>query len=48
LALSAFRAIKSAATVDFQGQRLAEVKVEEGKAKLDLAAYEWVELEARW
>jgi alpha-mannosidase len=48
LALSAFRAIKSAATADFQGQTIAEVKVEEGKAKLDLAAYEWVELVARW
>jgi alpha-mannosidase len=48
LALTAFRALKSATTFDFQGQPVAEVTVEEGKAKLDLAAYEWVELVARW
>jgi alpha-mannosidase len=48
LALSSFRPIRSASTVDFQAQRLADVSVEDGKAKLDLAAYEWVELEARW
>ncbi len=48
LALTAFRPIKSAAMVDFQGNRLADVTIDDGKAKLELAAYEWVQLEARW
>ena len=48
LAVSAFRAIKSASTVDFQGNSLAECQVEEGKIKLDLAAHEWAEVHARW
>jgi alpha-mannosidase len=48
LALSAFRSIKSAKTVDFLGGDLAELKIEEGKLKLDLAAQEWVEVVARW
>jgi alpha-mannosidase len=48
LALSAFRAIKSATTVDFLGNPLAELLIEEGKLKLDLAAYEWAEVVARW
>src|SRR6478735_5251132 len=37
LALSAFREIKSASTTDFQGASIAELKIEEGKAKLDIA-----------
>jgi alpha-mannosidase len=48
LAVSAFRPVKSAATVDFQGNRQADVTIDDGKAKLDLAAYEWVQIEARW
>jgi alpha-mannosidase len=48
LALSAFRPVQSAATVDFQGNNLAELNIEEGKIKLDLAAFEWVEVVARW
>ena len=48
LALAAFRAVKSASTLDFQGAALAECQVEDGKIKLDLAAHEWVQIEARW
>jgi alpha-mannosidase len=48
LALSAFRAIKSANTVDFLGNSLAELPIDDGKIKLDLAAYEWAEAVARW
>ncbi|MEX2176179.1 MAG: hypothetical protein WD872_17590 [Pirellulaceae bacterium] len=48
LALSAFRAVQSAHTVDFADNLLAEQKVEEGKIKLDLAAHEWIEVVARW
>src|SRR4029077_15047066 len=46
LALSAFREIKSASTTDLQGASIAELKIEEGKAKLDIAAHEWVEVHA--
>jgi len=48
LLLTAFRAIKSAGTVDFLGQPLADCVLEDGKVKLDLAAHEWVEVVARW
>jgi len=48
LALSAFRPIKSASTVDFHGQPLAECSLDDGKAKLDLAAHEWAAVELRF
>jgi Glycosyl hydrolases family 38 C-terminal domain. len=48
LVLSAFRPVKSAQTVDFLGNKLADLAIDEGKIKLDLAAYEWAELVARW
>ena len=48
LAISAFRPIKSAGTVDFQGQSLTDCPIEEGKAKLDLAAHEWAEIHLRF
>jgi alpha-mannosidase len=48
VALSAFREVKSAAIADFQGRELSPCAIEEGKVKLNLAAYEWAELVARW
>lgn len=48
LAITAFREIKSASTVDFLGNTLSECPIEEGKIKHDLAAHEWVEIQARW
>jgi alpha-mannosidase len=48
LNLTAFRAVKSAATVDFLGNALAELQIDDGKIKLDLAAHEWSEIVARW
>jgi len=48
LALTAFRPVRSAGTVDFIGNPLADLKVEESKIKLDLSAHEWVEVLARW
>jgi alpha-mannosidase len=48
IALSAFRTITSGARIDFAGNRLSDLIVEDGKLKLDLAAYEWVEIEAVW
>jgi hypothetical protein len=34
--------------VDFAGKPLGELAIEDGKVKLDLAAFEWTELAARW
>jgi alpha-mannosidase len=48
LAVSAFKPVKSAATLDFLGNTLADCAIEDGKIKLDLAACEWVEVVARW
>ncbi|HEY2412159.1 MAG TPA: hypothetical protein VGI40_07950 [Pirellulaceae bacterium] len=48
LAVSAFHEIKSAATTDFNDTMIADLKIEDGKAKLDMAAHEWVEVHARW
>jgi alpha-mannosidase len=48
LAVSAFRPIKSAVTVDFSGHELSQCPVEEGKAKLDLSAHEWAEVHLRF
>ena len=47
-ALSALRSVKSASTVDFLGNSLADCTIEDGKIKLDLAAHEWVEVVAKW
>jgi alpha-mannosidase len=47
-AITAFRAVKAASTVDFLGNQLAELKIEDGKIKLDLSAHEWTEVVARW
>jgi alpha-mannosidase len=48
LAISAFRPLKSAATVDFLGNKLTDLQIDDGKIKLDLSANEWTELVARW
>ncbi|HEX5103123.1 MAG TPA: hypothetical protein VFV87_04900, partial [Pirellulaceae bacterium] len=48
LAVSAFRPVKSASTVDFAGQPLGDCPIEDGKIKFDLAAHEWTQIAARW
>jgi len=48
LAVTAFREIKSANTADFLGNTIAELKIEDGKLRLDMSAHEWVEMVARW
>jgi alpha-mannosidase len=48
LTLTAFRNLQSATTVDFLGNPLSALQVEEGKIKLDLAAHEWTEVLAHW
>jgi hypothetical protein len=47
-AVTAFRPVAAAATVDFLGNRIKELPLEGGKVKLDLAAHEWAEILARW
>jgi alpha-mannosidase len=46
--LRAFRALSRAAKVDFRGQALSELTVEEDRIVVDLAAHEWAEVEACW
>jgi len=48
LAVTTFRPVKSSATVDFLGNTLAELKIEDGKIKLDLSAHEWTDVVCRW
>ncbi len=46
--LRAFRTISAARQVDFQGQTLVELPVEGDCVTIELAAHEWVEIEAMW
>ncbi len=46
--LRGFRSIGSTRQVDYQGQTLVDLPLEEGGVRLDFSAHEWVEVEARW
>jgi alpha-mannosidase len=46
--LAAFREIQAARQVNFLGETLADCRVDEGRAHLELSAHEWTEIEARW
>lgn len=46
--LSAFKEIKSATHIRFSGENVSQLNVEEGKAKLHLAANQFMEIEVRW
>jgi alpha-mannosidase len=46
--LRSFRPIGVARQVDFLGQTLVELPLDEGGVRLDFAGHEWVEVEARW
>jgi alpha-mannosidase len=46
--VSAFRPITSAREVDFRGQHLADCQIVDGKFQLDVSAYQWSQIEARW
>jgi alpha-mannosidase len=48
LVLTAFRSLANAATVDFLGQEVSQLEIEDGKARLNLSGYEWTEIVARW
>lgn len=46
--LRSFRAAKTARQVDFLGQTLVQLPVEDDAILIDFTAYEWVEIEARF
>ena len=46
--LRAFKPLASARQLDFLGQTLVELTVEDDRVYADVSACEWVELEARW
>ena len=46
--LSAFRAVRSARTMNFTGEPRGECQLNEGRIQLELSPSEWVELEVLW
>ncbi len=46
--LNSFRAPTSAARTDLTGHPTGELKIEEGRVVLEIGAYEWAQVEARW
>jgi alpha-mannosidase len=46
--LRCFRSLRWARQVNFLGEPLGDCRVEEGSIHVDLAANEWVEVEAKW
>jgi len=46
--LNCFRAPDSATRTDFLGQPSGELTVEQGRIVLEMGAYEWAQVEARW
>lgn len=46
--LRCFRSVAQAETTDFLGQDRDDLTVENDRITIDLAAYEWVQIEARW
>ncbi len=46
--LRAFRPVAAARQVDFLGQAMLELPVDNDKIVLDFAAHEWIEVEATW
>ena len=46
--LSAFRAVRSARTMNFNGEARGECQLNEGRVQLELSPGEWIELEVLW
>lgn len=46
--LQCFRAVRAARKLNFQGDLITECPVEKDTIRLQLAAHEWVQIEARW
>jgi len=46
--LSGMRPIGAARTCNFVGDSLGDLRVDEGRAVIELAGHEWAEIEARW
>ena len=48
MTLRAFRPVAGARQVDYLGADAVEAPVDGDKIRLDIAAYEWIEVEAVW
>jgi alpha-mannosidase len=48
MGLRCFRAVGSARQTDFRGEPSDECPIEDGKIQVQLAAHQWVQVEARW
>jgi alpha-mannosidase len=48
VALSAFRPVAKARLLNFRGETIGEARVDAGKIMLDIAASEWIYVEAEW
>jgi alpha-mannosidase len=46
--LSCCRAITAARYLDFRGQSQGDCRIDEGRARIDITAHQWVEVEACW
>jgi hypothetical protein len=46
--LQCFRAVNVARKTDFCGNPLDDCPIEDGKIQVQLAAHQWVQIEARW
>jgi hypothetical protein len=46
--LSTFRPVSSATEVDFRGKILTDCPVVDGRIELDMAAFQWSQVEALW
>ena len=46
--LRAYRALAAARQTDYLGRTLADLAVDDDRVNVDVSAFEWVELEARW
>ena len=48
VSLAAFQPLTSAEQRDFKGDSLGACRIDDGKAVVEMAAAEWLEVEARW
>jgi alpha-mannosidase len=46
--LRCFRSVQTARQTDFLGQPIDDCQIEEGRVRIQLAAHQWVQVEARW
>ena len=46
--VSSLRPVVAASEVDFRGKPLVDCRVTDGKIQLEMSAYQWSEVEAKW